>query len=70
MTPRENSQAEVIRRTCDCEPVFYELCREDRLGFIRRTRRLQGLWLIEETGRWHDREAEAMWIALLYGLVR
>ena len=67
---RQNEQAKVLSETCGCDPIVFELCQADGLGFIRRTRRTRGDRLIEETDRWQARETEALWIALLYGLVR
>lgn len=68
--PAMRERVRVVRWTCDCESVFYELCQTGRLRFIRRTKRLEGGSLTEESHRWPDAEADAMWTALLFGLVR
>ncbi|MFF3445039.1 hypothetical protein [Streptosporangium sp. NPDC002721] len=64
---RGDGQARVVRWTCDCDALFYELCQAGGLRFIRRTRRHHA---IDESDRWQAQEADAMWIALLHGLVR
>ncbi|GAA3111699.1 hypothetical protein [Streptosporangium carneum] len=68
--PPERAQARVIRWTCDCETVFFELCQADGLRFIRRTKRTGRKLLVEESDHWPPGEADAMWTALLFGLVR
>ncbi|MFF4414903.1 hypothetical protein ACFYY8_20445 [Streptosporangium sp. NPDC001559] len=67
---RRWERVRVVRRTCDCETVFYELCQAGSLRFIRRTMRTAGAPQVEESDRWLAAEADAMWTALLFGLVR
>ncbi|MGJ6967463.1 hypothetical protein ACSDR0_36645 [Streptosporangium sp. G11] len=64
---RRDRQARVARWTCDCDTLFYELRQAGGLRFIRRTRRHHA---IDKSDRWQAQEADAMWIALLHGLVR
>ncbi|MBB4918468.1 hypothetical protein [Streptosporangium saharense] len=68
--PAEWEKARTVRWTCDCGSVFFELCQADGLRFIRRTRRTAGGPMIEESDRWPTVEADAMWNALLFGLIR
>ncbi|WP_329084818.1 hypothetical protein [Streptosporangium sp. NBC_01469] len=68
--PRGDTQVRVVRWTCDCDPLFYELCQAGGVRFIRRTRRSRSDLTIDETDRRPAAEADAMWIALLHGLVR
>ncbi|MFI7534891.1 hypothetical protein [Streptosporangium sp. NPDC049376] len=68
--PRTREKARAVQWTCDCETVFYELCQAGGLRFIRRTRRTVGGPSIAESDRWPIAEADAMWTALLFGLVR
>ncbi|GAA3413753.1 hypothetical protein GCM10018952_31590 [Streptosporangium vulgare] len=67
---RGDGQARVVRWTCDCDAAFYELCQAGGLRFIRRTTRARNNPSIDESDHWPAGEAEAMWIALLHGLVR
>ncbi|MGW0592261.1 hypothetical protein [Streptosporangium sp. NPDC002607] len=60
----------VLRWTCDCGPTLYELCQVNELRFVRRTERVPAGPSIGESDRWQAPEADAMWIALLHGLVR
>lgn len=68
--PREGERTRLITWTCDCGPVLFELHQAGGLRFIRRTARGQGGVSIAESDRWPAREADAMWNALLCGLVR
>ncbi|MFD0883030.1 hypothetical protein ACFQ08_00400 [Streptosporangium algeriense] len=68
--PATREKVRVVQWTCDCEAVFYELCRAGGLCFIRRTRRTAGGPSVVESDRWPAAEADAMWTALLFGLVR
>ncbi|MEU8206329.1 hypothetical protein [Streptosporangium sp. NPDC049046] len=66
-----DGRVRVLRWTCDCEPVFYELCQASGLRFLRRTRRAApGRASVAESDRWQAQETDEMWIALLHGLVR
>ncbi|GAA3111567.1 hypothetical protein [Streptosporangium carneum] len=67
---REKGRVRVVRWTCDCEAIFFELCQAGGLRFIRRTKRTAGNPLVEESDRWPATEADAVWAALLFGLVR
>ncbi|MEV7010518.1 hypothetical protein [Streptosporangium sp. NPDC051022] len=60
----------VIRWTCECDPVFFEFVQANGLRFIRRTKRTSKPPLVEESDHWPAAEADAMWSALLFGLVR
>ncbi|WP_343965499.1 hypothetical protein [Streptosporangium amethystogenes] len=60
----------MLKWTCDCGPTLYELCQVGELRLIRRTERVPGEPAIDESDRWQAPEADAMWIALLHGLVR
>lgn len=66
----EEERSRPVRWTCDCNPVFYELCQAGDRTFIRRTERRQGRRLVVESDRWPAPEANGMWNALLCGLVR
>ncbi|GAA3111659.1 hypothetical protein [Streptosporangium carneum] len=68
--PHRKGHTKAVRWTCDCETTFFELCQADDLRFIRRTKRTAGNPLVEESDRWPAAEADAMWTALLFGLVR
>ncbi|MER7134384.1 hypothetical protein [Streptosporangium saharense] len=68
--PGTCANARVVQWTCDCETVFYELCQADGLRFIRRTRRTAGGPSVQESDHWPAAEADAIWTALLFGLVR
>jgi hypothetical protein len=60
----------VLRWTCDCTDVFYELIALGGLRFIRRTA-LQGKKsVIHESDRWSLHVAHDRWRALLFGHVR
>ncbi|GAA0827653.1 hypothetical protein ACFQVD_21605 [Streptosporangium amethystogenes subsp. fukuiense] len=68
--PNGDEKARVLKWTCDCGPTLYELCQVGELRLIRRTERVPGEPAIDESDRWQAPEADAMWIALLHGLVR
>lgn len=68
--PSSGGGVRIVRRTCDCEAIFYELCQSDDLRFVRRTRRTPGHSRVEESRHWPVPEADALWAALLAGLVR
>ncbi|GGO78239.1 hypothetical protein GCM10012289_59780 [Nonomuraea cavernae] len=71
MSPREGEpEARVLRWTCDCQPVVYELVTLGGVRYIRRIQTLKERRLIHETDRWIDRVAEGLWNALLFGHVR
>ncbi|MEU4832282.1 hypothetical protein [Streptosporangium sp. NPDC023615] len=67
---REDEQVRIVRWTCDCEPVLYELCQAGGPRFIRRTTRARNTPSVHESDRRPAAEADALWIALLHGLVR
>jgi hypothetical protein len=67
---RRRERVRVVRRTCDCETVFFELCQAGGLRFIRRTKRTAETPLVEESDRWPAAEADTTWTALLFGLAR
>ena len=56
--------------TWTCGAAYFELCEADGLRFIRRTKRVRSRLSIAESDRWPPGEADAMWTALLHGLVR
>ncbi len=60
----------VLRWTCDCEEVVYELVALGGLRFIRRTALRGGKGVIHESDRWSLHAANAMWDALLTGNAR
>ena len=60
----------VLRWTCDCTEVFYELITLGGLRFIRRTALRDGKSVIHESDRWSLHAANAMWDALLMGNAR
>ncbi|MEV8631943.1 hypothetical protein AB0395_09820 [Streptosporangium sp. NPDC051023] len=68
--PASEGKVRVVRWTCDCGSLFYELCQTNGLRFIRRTKRTEGTPWVEESDHWPTAEADAMWTALLFGLVR
>jgi hypothetical protein len=51
--------------TCDCRPVFYELCQAGGVRFIRRTTRVRGKLVIEESTRSPAAYVDALWSELL-----
>jgi hypothetical protein len=61
------SDGRVLRWTCDCEGLFYELRQTGGLRFIRRTRTDQGVVVIEDSEQWRAGIADAQWSALLSG---
>lgn len=61
------SHGRVLRWTCDCEGLFYELRQAGGLRFIRRTRSDQGVAVIEDSEQWSAGIADAQWSALLSG---
>ncbi|MGC5010741.1 hypothetical protein ACLQ2R_08260 [Streptosporangium sp. DT93] len=67
---RGDEQVRIVRWTCDCDPVFYELCQAGGRRFIRRTTRAQNNPSIHESNRYPVAEADALWAALLHGLAR
>ena len=60
----------VLRWTCDCHEVVYELIALGGLRFIRRTDRRGGRTVAHESDRWSIHVADSMWSALLLGHVR
>ncbi|MFC4009373.1 hypothetical protein ACFOY2_19225 [Nonomuraea purpurea] len=60
----------VLRRTCDCKGIFFELRLVGDWVVIRRTCREKGGNVIAETERWHAGVAAALWSALLMGHLR
>lgn len=68
--PRGKERVRLVTWTCDCGPAFFELCEAGGMRFIRRTQRVRGTLSIKETDRWPPGEADAMWTALLHGLVQ
>ena len=69
--PREGEPpGRVLRWTCDCTEVFYELVAFGGLRFIRRTALRAGKTVIHESDRWSFHAANAMWGALLMGRAR
>jgi len=51
----------VLRCTCDCDEVVYELVALGGLRFIRRTAFRDGKSVIQESDRWSLHVANAMW---------
>ncbi|WP_433515937.1 hypothetical protein ACQP2T_10345 [Nonomuraea sp. CA-143628] len=60
----------VMRWTCDCDEVFYELIALGGLRFIRRIALQNRKTVIHESDRWSFSVANAMWTALLSGHAR
>lgn len=69
--PREDEgEGRLIRWTCGCSLVVYELVQMGGVQFIRRTQRRKGKPLVHETQRWIAKVAESNWNALLCGHLR
>lgn len=68
--PEGEPGARVLRWTCDCQPVVYELLTLGGVGYIRRTMSVRGKKVVHETDRWIDQVADAFWSSLLFGHVR
>jgi hypothetical protein len=56
--------------TCDCQPVFYELCQAGGQRCIRRTTRKGGRVVVEESGRTVASKTDILWTMLLHGHAR
>lgn len=70
-SPREGEpDPRVLRWTCDCQPVVYELVMLGGALFIRRTQTLMGHKVVHETDRWTTSVAKGFWSSLLFGHVR
>ncbi|SEF59371.1 hypothetical protein SAMN05444920_101153 [Nonomuraea solani] len=61
--------ARVRSYTCSCRPTFYELCQSGGTVFIRRTRRIRGEEVIDESSRGRPAKVEAVWRKLMTGEV-
>lgn len=57
----------IKQHTCDCRPVFYELCQAGGLMFIRRTTVRGKIRLVDESPWVVTRQALEMWRMLLAG---
>jgi hypothetical protein len=69
--PREGEpEARVLRWTCDCQPVVYELVTLGGARYIRRTQIINEKKVVHETDRWIDHVADGMWNSPLFGHVR
>ncbi|WP_431898674.1 hypothetical protein [Nonomuraea sp. bgisy101] len=56
--------------TCDCVPVFYELCQAAGLMFIRRLSRGGDVTVVHESPWMRCAEVEGLWERLLRGEAR
>jgi len=56
--------------TCDCQPVFYELCQAGGQRCIRRTTRMGGRVVVEESVRMAASKTDILWSLLLRGDAR
>ncbi|WP_138692065.1 hypothetical protein [Nonomuraea zeae] len=65
-----SGQIRVRDYTCDCEATSYELCQSGGLYFIRRTRRVNGVELIDECARSRLSKTLIVWGQLLLGSAR
>ncbi|MFD9944537.1 hypothetical protein ACFWYW_48525 [Nonomuraea sp. NPDC059023] len=70
LPPRDDERCRVIAWTCDCRPVYFELCAAGGQTFIRRTSRTAKRVIIAETHRGPSAETQKIWSALTLGLVR
>lgn len=66
---RGEPDGRVMKWTCDCTEVFYELITLGGSRFIRRTAHRAGKTIIHESDRWPLHVANDMWLALLFGRV-
>jgi hypothetical protein len=69
----ERSRAVHVRvrdYTCDCEPVFYELCQAGGLRYIRRTSRGGGKVVVTESDPVAASKTDALWLRLMRGEAR
>ncbi|MFI6325911.1 hypothetical protein ACIBG8_50930 [Nonomuraea sp. NPDC050556] len=64
--PRVNL-VRVRAHTCDCQPVFYELCQAAGLMFIRKVSRRGGKTVVHESAWQRTEVACALWLQLLRG---
>ncbi|NBE97475.1 hypothetical protein FE391_29610 [Nonomuraea sp. KC401] len=54
--------------TCDCVPTFYELCQAGGQYFIRRTRRVGGEVLVDQSALGGRAQTFLVWIKVLTGV--
>ena len=65
-----NRRVRVRDYTCDCRPVFYELCQAGGQRYIRRMTRKGGRVLVEESVRSNASQTDILWTLLLRGDAR
>lgn len=56
--------------TCECQPVFYELCQAGGQRYIRRTTRKGRRVVVEESVRTAASKTDILWALLLHGDAR
>ncbi|GAA4225447.1 hypothetical protein GCM10023075_23180 [Streptosporangium album] len=70
-SPRRFERIRVTAWTCHEHRVtFYEFCEAGGLAFIQRTVSDKGKTVVSQSDAWRHVEAQAMWVALLSGMVR
>ncbi|GAA3035423.1 hypothetical protein GCM10017559_73750 [Streptosporangium longisporum] len=57
----------IKEHTCDCRPVFYELCQAGGLMFVRRTERTRREVVVHESPWTIARRTQDLWLRLLEG---